>query len=450
MKTTLLLLFVVCVGVSAQITITSGDMPSLGDTSWYSNANPDSLSDYQQTGANHTWDFTYLLPQSQMLLEYESASSINAAYGSFFSPGAYGSKVADSITLPGAASSMKFQEVYDFYSNTASVFKATGRAMKINGVATPFNYIDADEIYGFPLAFGNSTVTTFSYSINIPGLGIWNESGSRSNTVDGWGTVKTPYADYSCLRVKSEITGTDTLIIDLLPGIIPPMIYAYPLHKIEYKWVSNSGDMPVVFEVLGDIKSDAEVISIVRYTDIKRDDLDPSKMLGFKTDNHIPQVGDTVTLTDTTDVAFLYARNWVFSPSTVTYVGGTSQVSDVAQIVFQDTGKYSVTLKISSAQSGSFQKTVNDFYNVSISTGINNLSESISIYPNPAVDVLRIHSEINDVAISLTDMSGRVVFTQVLNNGDALIDVSNLKSGMYVAHIKSFDKVMYRKVQLLR
>ena len=68
----------------SQITITSSDMPGSGDTLRFSAANLDSLTlaTYQQTGANVTWDFSHLTPNSQDLNSYVSASS--TSYGFFF------------------------------------------------------------------------------------------------------------------------------------------------------------------------------------------------------------------------------------------------------------------------------------------------------------------------------------------------------------------------------
>jgi len=68
-----------------------------------------------------------------------------------------------------------------------------------------------------------------------------------------------------------------------------------------------------------------------------------------------------------------------------------------------------------------------------------NFSDAISIYPNPATDIITISNNlnINIESINLYDMNGRLVKQfETLNNGSSeVIDVSNLSSGIYMAHI---------------
>ena len=58
----LLFIFIICISIkiNAQITITSANMPSSGDTIRYSNASLASVGDYTATGSNYNWDFSTL------------------------------------------------------------------------------------------------------------------------------------------------------------------------------------------------------------------------------------------------------------------------------------------------------------------------------------------------------------------------------------------------------
>lgn len=76
---------------------------------------------------------------------------------------------------------------------------------------------------------------------------------------------------------------------------------------------------------------------------------------------------------------------------------------------------------------------------VSPTVGINELDEAIvvSLFPNPATDVLTLNSSVAPEAISITDLSGQVV----LNTNNALssynhLDVSALAPGMYLVNLK--------------
>jgi hypothetical protein len=78
-------------------------------------------------------------------------------------------------------------------------------------------------------------------------------------------------------------------------------------------------------------------------------------------------------------------------------------------------------------------------------TGIFLYSElnKIQIYPNPANGELFISSAPIGSEISISDMSGRVLLTEKINSNNHKIDVSNLKSGIYLAKIgDEFRKIL--------
>lgn len=71
--------------------------------------------------------------------------------------------------------------------------------------------------------------------------------------------------------------------------------------------------------------------------------------------------------------------------------------------------------------------------------GIDDLhKKSIYLYPNPANDRVFINSEV-DVAIKIYDISGRIVL-DIKNLSNGGIDISSLKSGVYLAEINTENK----------
>ena len=86
------LLLAIPMALQGQITINSSHMPVSGDTLRYSLAEAASVNatTLNATGANQTWDFSQLNPQSQGLNEYKLALQINPAYSVFFGFSAYG------------------------------------------------------------------------------------------------------------------------------------------------------------------------------------------------------------------------------------------------------------------------------------------------------------------------------------------------------------------------
>ena len=91
----------------SQITITSTNMPSSGDTIRYTNASLTSVGNYTATGANYNWDFSTLDSTSQAIRKFEAALSTPYIY---FGTG-YGEKISDSVGFP----PIQFKNIYNFW-----------------------------------------------------------------------------------------------------------------------------------------------------------------------------------------------------------------------------------------------------------------------------------------------------------------------------------------------
>lgn len=68
------------------------------------------------------------------------------------------------------------------------------------------------------------------------------------------------------------------------------------------------------------------------------------------------------------------------------------------------------------------------------SVGISdNDNDLITIYPNPASDYILISHHINDnMQLYITDVSGTIVMNTMINNQHSIIDLSTLKSGIFL------------------
>jgi hypothetical protein len=75
-----------------------------------------------------------------------------------------------------------------------------------------------------------------------------------------------------------------------------------------------------------------------------------------------------------------------------------------------------------------------DDLNISYGTGINSprLSEEVSVYPNPAKEVLNIRTSATEYDVQVVDMLGRVVITEKSNPA---INISNLTKGAYFVKV---------------
>ncbi len=76
------------------------------------------------------------------------------------------------------------------------------------------------------------------------------------------------------------------------------------------------------------------------------------------------------------------------------------------------------------------------YYSSATNTGVNNISgESIHIYPNPVMDLLHINSFTKVTSVSIVDIIGKTVYKKQLATD--VIDVSNLKSGIYFLSVST-------------
>jgi hypothetical protein len=263
MKTRLLslALFLGIIHLSAQITITSADMPQPGDSVRVSNATATSVN-YMNTGPNVLWDFSSLVPNSQQMLRYIAPANLPF---NIISTVSIVNPSPDSIPLLGAVPN----NFTDYFKLGNSSYKQNGISFEypaITSFAIPVLYSSSDYVYRFPMVFGNEDSCHAAYSVNIPNLAYVGEDIHRVNQVDGWGALITPFGIFNTLRVKSILDRTDTISLDTLGfGISIPR----PT-QIQYKWLAAGMKIPVL-EIDADIILNNEVVSKITYQDSLRD-----------------------------------------------------------------------------------------------------------------------------------------------------------------------------------
>ncbi|MCB9045852.1 MAG: T9SS type A sorting domain-containing protein [Chitinophagales bacterium] len=269
-------IFLLCAGIATcacgQITITSGDMPVSGDTLRYSTTIPVGFNiNLNDTGANKVWNFDTMKPVTQGLNEYKLALQVNLAYVTI-SPTAYGYKVADTFGGAGGAPlPISVTEVYTFFNKKGTApnnrFIAEGFGAKISGVPIPATYSNEDELFFFPLEYGDKDTSDYYLNVPVPSVGRMVQTGDRRTQVDAWGTIQTPYftTPKSCIRVRSEVSGTDSFIMSSLP--VPPI--GIPRQTVDYFWLVQGEHYPALW-ITTNMVGSTETISTVRYRDTYR------------------------------------------------------------------------------------------------------------------------------------------------------------------------------------
>jgi len=155
---------------------------------------------------------------------------------------------------------------FSFYNRSTSGYRQKGFGAELNGLPVPIPFTNDDDIYLFPLNYGDQDTSDSDYSITIPGQGSANGNQRRINHVDGWGTVTTPYGTFSALRIVSTLTGEDSLYLDTLGlGFNAPR----PLTR-EYKWLATGQDIPVLQINTTTNLAGVESVSLIKYRDSLR------------------------------------------------------------------------------------------------------------------------------------------------------------------------------------
>jgi len=72
-------------------------------------------------------------------------------------------------------------------------------------------------------------------------------------------------------------------------------------------------------------------------------------------------------------------------------------------------------------------------------TGVNEVvtNSLFNIYPNPAKDFLNINNSVGNIKIEITDLTGKIIFKDALQNNFETIDISSFKKGIYIVTLSN-------------
>ncbi len=232
-------------GLSAQIIITTTDMPNVNDTFRLSTTSNIQGNDPKLTGANYMWNYTNLVPDAQRIDTFFSVSSTPFAYQFYFNNNFSYPNHKASYALRGPDISIpqvSITEVFNFIKNSSSAYDNVGFGSKINGVPSSTQRIPVDREYEFPMNYLANHISNSEFGMSVSGFGYYGQSMERIDSVDGWGNLITPFGTFNCLRVKSILNKIDTTYIDQFNfGASTPRP-----EEIEYKWLAANEGVPVL------------------------------------------------------------------------------------------------------------------------------------------------------------------------------------------------------------
>ena len=259
--------------------INSTDMPAVGDSLRLSQAAvvlPTGAPALTLNGANKTWNYAGLVATAQRVARYNNVSTAAGFLlqftfnNSLLSPDTKASVVSPENTPIPAGTGIPISDPMAFYNTTSADFRSVGYAATYSGTGVPVTYAakaQQDIIYRLPITYGNATDVSNSL-ISTPSAlastGFFSQKRQRTNQIDAWGTLTTPFGTFQTVRVVTKLIDHDSLAIGGAAG----QGITLPTRR-EYKWLAKTIHVPVLTITTNEVAG-IETITSVEYRDIYR------------------------------------------------------------------------------------------------------------------------------------------------------------------------------------
>lgn len=253
-----LLLPVIRLAGQSPVTIDESDLANAGDSYILSNGSPALSFDAAGTGADYSWDYSTLSPMSQDTSMWVNVTATDPSYFLLW----FSSNVAEETGQDFSYGTFSLEDVDNFYERQSDALSQTAMAGILSGIPFPVAFDNPDIIYALPVHYGDTWSSETGYMVVLPGIGTWIAHRNRSTTVDGWGSLSTPFGTFDVLRLRSEVDENDT--ISTAFGDIP-----IPRNTAEYKWLAQGMGIPVL-QINTQILAGFETVTQVMYRDSAR------------------------------------------------------------------------------------------------------------------------------------------------------------------------------------
>ncbi len=327
--------FVVVSNNSLAQSYSSTNYANSGDTVYLTKAATSTL-DFDTTGILFTWDYTTLVGVSQKTVSFANPTQTGFTMAQF--PYIFNTNNVNLAQTDGQSiyvGSIAATNYYDYFKKTTTVLQQSASAYKLvinsNSLNIKNTFSSPDVFLKFPVVYGNLDSSETSFSTNIPNLFYRQTSLKRVNSVDGTGTLKTPYGIFSnVLRVVSVINQHDSIVIDTLAPIITNQNY----REIKFYDASKKYSLLTVRQ---NLVNSVYVTSEVEYLDNKRY-FQPVAIFGYAPVCVV--VGDTVHFQNLSQNATAYS--WDFADPSTGSQNSSSLVNPTH--IFSTDGNFAVKL----------------------------------------------------------------------------------------------------------
>lgn len=414
-----LLFFLPCC-LSAQITITADDVPSIGSALEYvSDTMPIGLTP-GPAGENQTWTFTGL-------------AGVDTFTTTFVDP----SEGPNSDLFPGANLALRSDSLYGYALLTQEGLFNLGTAIELPITDDPLvvRFDPPQAAFRFPLSFGTSYEDTYAFTLTLPAdsvdLGIPLEFDSlriRHTEVaqveaDAYGQITTDFNAFDVLRVRYISQQFDTVEVQV-GGFWTPVNTQQDTSQ-EYTWVAKNGFGPV-FSLFLD--GDGVVTEAQWLSDRQTGGGVVAPVAQF---NYSDQGGGTVGFTDQSTNR---PTSWLWDFDD----GNTSNEQNPTH-TFDAAGSYNVCLTV---ENSAGRNTSCQTVEIMLTSTENLRSEyGFQVYPNPAGDEVRIELRRalrDDLYISIRNSLGQELFKGRLHE-PLNLSTRAWPSGNYPYFVRSRD-----------
>ncbi|MGL2966206.1 T9SS type A sorting domain-containing protein [Flavobacterium sp. XGLA_31] len=307
-KTTLALVMLISTLGWSQITYNSSDFADVNDSYIVSHAIDLTAFDFTATGANMTWDYSTLSPNTQDVILWENPNNTgyktswcfsnnyifncNSQFTANFN---LATLQLDGMQIQGYGLDNVYMHSKLSTANFAN--KMIGANVSMTGLTLPLtiSYTQPDILYQFPMNYNDSYTNPTAIAFNGNSMGIpltYNSVGQRANVVEGWGSLITPFGTFAnVLKLKSTLTETITVVAN-------GQTTTNTQTTISYKWFDPAYGIPVL-EVTGQEVAGLWTPANTSYFDIRRC-LPPNAMFTY-----YPVTSDYDPATQTASVSFI-------------------------------------------------------------------------------------------------------------------------------------------------
>lgn len=294
-------------------------------------------------------------------------------------------------------------------------------------------YQQPDTIMRFPVQYTDAWTSRIKFGIDLSPAGqnvILQSNQSRTTTIDGWGTVYTPYDTFeNVLRLRSDVLRLDTIVSDT--GTL-----ALKTNQVEYMWLDTLYALPVMKATGLMTEDDSVIITTVEYI-YERTCPVPTWMVDAGSDVFYLDTSGMVTI----DFNILNSNADVYDWDLGD--GQFAQTSGSLSHTYTSVGDYSVVIggcmtNCLPLNTCGFQ--IVDFLIIDSTTSITPIdgkSVGVNIFPNPADDYLTVSlpPALGRHNYQIVDIFGRPLATGLIDHNFFQIGTKSLTSGMYTLRL---------------